>query len=310
MELTPTQQKVYDGIFAPGQKRPAYDPSLAGRLRKLVEDGIGEAPANGEYLVIGKYQLDDVHRCGGLYASRRDRAFAWTIPMLRGRVAHRAIEVAVTSPQSAGAPLDLIDRSVDVLIGGEEGDSVATFLSALDQLDMARLKGEANEAVVGFLTDWPPIDRRWLPRIEERARVTIASGAVRLQAKYDLAFGRPQKEEARVIIVDVKTGDRRTGHVEDLRFYALVETLRRGVPPFRVATYYTQESDFFVEEVTEAALESAARRTADGIRAISALASSAPKLLPGGHCRWCGLKSTCEPGSAWIASAAANADDY
>ena len=41
-----------------------------------------------------------------------------------------------------------------------------------------------------------------------------------------------------MLIVDLKTGLRYQGHADDLRFYALVETLRIGVPPFRVATFY------------------------------------------------------------------------
>lgn len=297
VELTPTQRKVLDGILGPDAPRPPYDPALAERLRRTLEDAFASIRSERP-IVVGKYQLDEALRCEGLYASSAARAFVWTVPMLRGRVAHRAIEIAVGGGPAA-APLDVIDRSVDALVGGEEGDSVASFLAGLDPLDMARLKSEANEAVVGFLADWPPIDRRWLPRVEERARVMVTP-SVKLQGKYDLAFGRPQKGQARVIIVDFKTGDRRPGHVDDLRFYALIETLRRGVPPFRVATYYTQESDFFVEDTTAETLEAATRRTIDGVRAMVHARDEEPVLRPSTHCRWCGRKEDCAPGSAWL----------
>ena len=57
-------------------------------------------------------------------------------------------------------------------------------------------------------------------------------------ARPDLAFGRPTGPDARSLLIDFKTGGRHGAHVDDLRFYALVFTLRWGVPPWRVATFY------------------------------------------------------------------------
>ena len=58
-----------------------------------------------------------------------------------------------------------------------------------------------------------------------------------LRGKVDLALGRATGTQARVLIIDFKTGQVRSAHAEDLRFYAVIETIRVGVPPFRLATF-------------------------------------------------------------------------
>ena len=59
-----------------------------------------------------------------------------------------------------------------------------------------------------------------------------------LSGKVDLTVGRADGLRAGKVLVDLKTGGFSPSHREDLRFYALVETLRLGVPPRLLATYY------------------------------------------------------------------------
>ena len=308
-ELTPVQRKILSELFSLEASRPTYEPGIADRLRAGLEESLrADVEGMGTAVVVGKYDLDLIHRCEGRWVASKAREFAWTINMIRGRVAHTAIEVALLS-RDAPHPLDLVDRAVDRLAAGSEQDSVAQFLGGLDPIDMARLKGEANNAVAGFVSDWPPIDRAWTPRAEARVRARIFGGRVALGAKYDLAFGRAKGMQARVIIVDFKTGRRRAGDIDDLRYYALVETIKTGVPPFRVASYYLEESDFHAEDVTEELLETAVRRTADGVRRIAALQTREPTLNPGPQCEWCPQNRTCEPGIKWLATERASSDD-
>lgn len=299
--LTPAQQRIVDELFTMAE-RPVWDAGVRDRIRSRLQDAVRtDVEAMGTAIVVGKYPLDMVHRCEGRWVASQARAFAWTIPMIRGRVAHSAIEIAMMD-RDAGHPQDLVDRAVAALSDGSEQKAVAEFLKGLDAIDMARLKGEANNAVVGFLNDWPPVDRRWHPRTEASARVQLFDGRVTLGAKYDMAFGASEGMRARVVIVDFKTGKRQPGHVDDLRYYALVETLKTGVPPFRVASYYLEEADFHVETITEELLDTAIRRTADGIRRIVALQSREPNLNPGPQCLYCPARETCEPGVRWIAA--------
>lgn len=302
--LSPNQQRILDEVFSFSTPRPSYEPDLVQRLGWGLDDVVVAAPDPGKRVVVGKYHLGWVHRCEGRYWAGRTEPFEWTVAMIRGRVAHRAIEAAFVLGGSA-APLDLVEKAVDALMAGEEQESLVYFLRELPDLDMARLKAEANDAVVAFLSDWPPIDRRWTPRVESRVAVSLAGGRVRLQAKYDMAFGRPAGTEARVIVVDFKTGSPRPQDPEDLRFYALVDTLRNGVPPFRVASYYLEEGRVAVETIGEDALRSAARRTADGLRAILEIeAGREPALTPGPACKWCPARHACEPGKTWLAARA------
>ena len=81
-------------------------------------------------------------------------------------------------------------------------------------------------------------------------------------------MGRPQGRESRKVIIDLKTGRVSQRHREDLRFYALVETLVRDVPPRKLATFYLDSAEPIVEDVTEGVLRTALRRTLDGIHRL------------------------------------------
>jgi hypothetical protein len=128
-----------------------------------------------------------------------------------------------------------------------------------------------------------------------------------LNGKVDLSLGHaPRGTTANKVLVDLKTGGFSPNHQDDLRFYALIETVRLGTPPRRLATYYLDSGQFRVEDVTEALLWSATRRTVDGARKMAELRTREreARFLPGPGCRWCPISDTCEPGQAWLAAGA------
>ena len=90
-------------------------------------------------------------------------------------------------------------------------------------------------------------------------------------------------------------------HAEDLRFYALLETLRVGVPPFRVASWYLDSGHWHAEDVDEDLLAAAARRTADGVRTLVdlRLGRRPPAVSPGPVCTWCPARETCPGARQW-----------
>jgi hypothetical protein len=122
-----------------------------------------------------------------------------------------------------------------------------------------------------------------------------------LSGKIDLSLGHAIGREARCLFVDLKTGGHYTAHLDDLRFYALVQMLRIGVPPFRVASYYLDSATFAAEDVTEETLEIALHRTLDGARKMLELrlARRAATITPCPRCRYCRLKATCEGSREW-----------
>ena len=103
-------------------------------------------------------------------------------------------------------------------------------------------------------------------------------------------------------IVDLKSGRVQARHREDLRFYALVETLSRRVPPRLLASFYLDSAQPITEDVTEGLLRSALRRTLDGINALVEIkVEGRPAVArPGASCRWCPLATTCAPGQAYL----------
>lgn len=135
----------------------------------------------------------------------------------------------------------------------------------------------------------------------------LCDGKFQLSGKFDLTLGRPEGQRAGKVIVDLKTGRRhRSSHREDLRFYALLETLKLGTPPRTLATYYLESAEMDVEDVTEELLEVAVNRTVDGIHRYAELHGhlgppAEPLKRPGPPCRWCDLLEECSEGQAFVA---------
>jgi hypothetical protein len=102
------------------------------------------------------------------------------------------------------------------------------------------------------------------------------------------------------VVVDIKTGRRQRVHADDLRFYDLLDTLRVGVPPFSLVSYYLDEGRFAFETVTAQTLEAAVRRTVDGATRLAQLAAGlrSASVTPGPTCRWCRRRDDCPEAAA------------
>ena len=82
-----------------------------------------------------------------------------------------------------------------------------------------------------------------------------------------------------------------------------METLRIGVPPRLIASYYLDQAHFVPEEVVEDTLTATIARVSDGVGRLMALLhrGEEPSKLPGPACRWCPLLQTCDQGLAHLA---------
>jgi hypothetical protein len=125
-----------------------------------------------------------------------------------------------------------------------------------------------------------------------------------MKGKVDLTLGFPRGTTPMKVLIDLKTGGPAAHHLDDLRFYALLETMRLGVPPARLVTYYLDQGLGRAETVTEGLLAAALARTVDGIEVLLDLRPGGrdPQLRAGPACRWCPLLGDCDDGSAHIAS--------
>jgi hypothetical protein len=216
-------------------------------------------------------------------------------------VAHKAIELLLHWPGDP-APTDLVDEAVARLRGADR--SLGEWLGSVSAGVTAELRSLATDRVTKFLECFPPLDRRWRPVTEAVLRVDASGGRVLLKGKVDLTIGFPRGSTAMKVLVDLKTGGPAAHHLDDLRFYALLETIRLGVPPARLVTYYLDSGTGRTETVTEGLLAAALARTVDGIDAMLDLHPGGrdPALRAGPACRWCPLVDTCAEGTAHLAA--------
>jgi len=155
------------------------------------------------------------------------------------------------------------------------------WIEGLPPTDLAELRSEVDRQAHRLAERWPALEPTWLPRTQESVRASLVGGLVELSARVDLAVGRPAGDEATVAVVELKSGVRRPGHRDDLRFYALIEALRNPAPPFAVATYYSRTGELDVLPVTHDALVEAARRCAAGTRLLAGAATDVEDVT------WC-----------------------
>ncbi len=293
--LNPAQQRVIDVLGRTGN-RTSLPPDLGDRLEQALTDAIGPLAANldpADPLWISKHALATVHTCEAHHLAAAD-SFAWTVATARGSVAHKAIELAVHW-KGDPVPGELVDEALARLVDND--DTLGRFLGGLPPADHAELRGAAVERVSKFQECFPVLKPVWIPVTESRARVELFGGALVLAAKTDLTLGRASDK----VIVDFKSGRAKPGHVDDLRYYALVETIRVA-PPRKLATYELDSARIIVEDVKEATLYAALRRTIDGITAMLELRSGrTPVKRVGPACRWCPILAECAEGQAELA---------
>jgi hypothetical protein len=256
----------------------------------------------GEVLRLSKYPLAQVHGCEARFLNTREQPFTWSVATARGTIAHKAVELSIHWPGES-RPLDLVDEATDRLI--QQGGPLAAFLAGCSEVERAELRGEANDRVAKFVECFPPLRSAWRPVTESAVRIDLFAGRIVLQGRVDLTLGHARGPVAGKVLIDLKTGGFSPSHAEDLRFYALLETLRIGTPPIRLATYYLDSGRPHPETVTADTLRSAVRRTIDGAVRLVELChhDHLPVRRAGPACRWCPLRDDCSeaPGmsDAW-----------
>lgn len=294
---TPTQQRAWDDLLAVGRPRPAPDPSWPRALRARLEEAAREAASHlpgDAVLRINKTALDALN-CDGRYLDLRSQPFSWSERLLAGKLAHRAIEL-----DHAGG----FQRPVTDLVAhawmetATDRGSAASFVADLGGVAADSLRGSVTQRVITFRESFPALPSSAEVRAEKPYTVRLADGRVELRGVPDLVLGRAMATERRVLLVDLKTGNRNARHLHDMRFYALLATLATGVAPFRVATYYLDEAAWEHEDIELDHLEAAVRAAAPKLARAGWLDAVRPpddalRLLPGPACRWCARSPEC-----------------
>jgi PD-(D/E)XK nuclease superfamily len=297
-ELSPLQNKTL-GLLRRSADPVVFDASFVASLRADVEDAFAgfHERLGDETLFISKHRLSSVLGCEVQHL--HDDAFTWSPAVAGGQVAHRAIQLMVNW-RGDPVPADVVDEAIARL--ADEDSGLGAWIEAMSEADRADLHGVAVDKLIKFQECFPPLDRRAAPTVESSVRWPL-DGPIVLSGKVDLAIGRPAGAESRKVIIDLKTGWVSPRHREDLRFYALVETLRTHVPPRKIASFYLDAGEPVVEDVTERTLLTASRRMLDAVNAEIELKveEREPVKRPGVSCRWCPLHVDCIEGQAYLA---------
>lgn len=297
--LTPAQADTLTMLRGDGP-RPTFDPALRVELRARLEDGFGDLAALLDRpFWAGKTPLGRVFACEAHEVAEQNVAFEWNLANARGTVAHRAIELSVHLPGGV-PPLHLVDTAVHRL-ADDPDSSIGAFLGGLDEADLAELRSDVNNLVSDFLDQWPPLKTAWRPTTEARLKAELCKGKVVLSGKADLALGAPVGNEAGRVFVELKSGTVRAQHLDDLRLYALLETLRIGVPPRRLVVHSLDSGTLLVTDVNLDVLEAAVHRTIDGVRKLLELRLGlrSPLVTANPACRWCSVRASCEGAVEW-----------
>lgn len=228
---------LLDKLRGVGSTRPIVDPELAGGLREWLEDALS---------------VPDAHT----FASRR--------PM---RVTERTIRpTSCTADESAVTMIvrtlftqwvttshfdnPLEDALAGLAVAGDIGGTV-DHVSRMHPDRRAQIADQVQRHAASIGDTWPLLCPAWYPRVRDRLSIPLCGGRIVLGGCVDLAIGAQAGREASVCVVEVNAGQGSPSDKVVLHFKALLETLRSGAAPCRVATYYTGDGRLDVESVDE-----------------------------------------------------------
>jgi hypothetical protein len=294
VELTPVQQRTVDRLIRIDTDR-RWPPEVESRLRTRLEEAAA-AYRGPRPLRLSKERLNDRARCQGLFhaaLSGERPPFEYTYAAARGTLLHKAVEVAVGARDDLDPHL-LAERAAGLLA---EDRRFGAFWGSVGPLAQDELLMESTRGLEMFRASFPPMGqvRRVLAPVTEMwLEARLSAGGVVVLGRVDLMFHRPDGPRSTRLLLDLKSGGAWPDYPEDMRLYALLYTLRYGVPPYRVATLFLESGQWQSEEVTEETLEHAADRVAEAIGVADQLTAGQPaELSPGPYCAWCPRGRTC-----------------
>ena len=294
-DLNPLQQAVIDALGIPEGWEPLPDSVVIAVEQQLTEElaPIADLFTPDEPLRVNKHHLATVHGCEKYHMLNREQQFEWNINTVRGTIAHKGIELLLNWKGQV-VPSHIVDAAI-TSVAENPRESASEFISSLPAHDLAELRGAVVGAVTNFLECFPPIKPQWRPMVEYSASYSLFGGSVIYSSRMDLVLGGPGKK----VIIDLKTGRLTQTHRDDLRFYALVETLRSRMAPRSLGSYSLDAARLDSEDVTEGLLQSAVRRTSRGTLLIAdlVLKTRQPEYRAGFQCRWCPINDSCEIGA-------------
>jgi hypothetical protein len=243
--------------------RPHVDPELAGGLRDWLENALAGSAANlpqtSTVIRVSQQVLAATEARGTLLGRPADQRRSADDDLLRTLV--RCIFRQWVTIRRLGQPMD--DALAALSVSGDPGGAVEV-VNSLSPEKRQSLSEELAAHAELITATWPALCPAWYPRTNERISLPLCGGRILIGGVVDLVIGAQAADEATVCIVQVDTAPLKGRDASaDLHFYALLETLRAGAPPSRVARYSTATGELNVETVDEHVLVGALLKTVD-----------------------------------------------
>jgi hypothetical protein len=235
--------------------RPRFDPGLAGGLRAWLEDAAYDVVvARGEHaapLFLGPRQLlgshDEQQDDSGAASERPDIA----------RLVHALLRQLVHT----GEIHDPVADALDALRASGDEAAVRQMESLAPAARTALAETLALHAR-NLRALVPRFAPGWMPRTNDRVAIPLAGGRIVLHGMFDLVVGLPQPRTASLCALGLSTGGPRATARRSLHYLSLLETLRSGAPPFRLALLDSASGRYGVEDVREEHLRAIASHIA------------------------------------------------
>ena len=232
--------------------RPRFDPGLAGGIRAWLEDAAYEVQSrlgdDAGRLVLGPRTLlaTDGERSRAAAAAAAGDHDDEPGPVLLARLVHALFRQLVHT----GGVGDPLADALDALRATGAADTVRA-VEELPVVEREALAGSLSAQAANLQRIVPRFAPGWMPRTDDHVAVPLAGGRVVLQGTFDLLVGAPEQGRASLCALALSTGGPWPRERRTLHFLALLETLRSGTPPFRLALLDSTSRRYGVEDVRE-----------------------------------------------------------
>jgi hypothetical protein len=223
--------------------RPRFDPGLAGGLRAWLEDAAcSVVTARGEDappLYLGPRQFFGTTATG--------EADSFAPPLVTACLVHALFRQIVIT----GAVRDPLRDGISALSVEPGRAELVRHIASLPPAAREALSTTLAVQVQHLIDVTPQFAPTWLPRTNDRLAIPLAGGRVVLCGVFDLLVGAPVAGTSSLCAVGVTSGGPWARARRVLHYLALLETLRSGHPPFRLALLHAAAGRYGVEDVRE-----------------------------------------------------------
>jgi hypothetical protein len=229
--------------------RPRFDPALAGGFRAWLEDAASlvvrsrgeDAPA----LHVGPRQLLGESGAG-------ERKSGSSTAFMTACLVHALFRQIVIT----GSVDDPLGDATGALRVDPSLRDVVRQIDALTSTERRTLTAVLKEHVQQLRILTPRLQPGWLPRTDDPIAIPLAGGRVVLHGRFDLLIGTPSAGStpdgtASLCAVGLTAEGPWAQARRKLHLLALLETIRSGTPPFRLALLHSGDGRYGVEDVLE-----------------------------------------------------------